>query len=121
MGDGIAALAQVERDGAGVLPPAAAARRRRLQVVRGPLAYRLPRRQHRRHAWQGHCRDPQVRAPPGGEEEEVDQLRTILCASIPWWGTRGAAADAPPRRQGLFSQSPPKLGVDLSVMWCPGL
>merc|ERR1711935_1219347 len=52
----------------------AAARRRLLQVVRGPLPHRLPGRQHRRHAWKGRLPRLQEGHARRGDrqEEEVD-------------------------------------------------
>merc|ERR1712093_487775 len=64
--DGQPALAQVERDGRGRLRAAAAARRRLVQELRGPVAHRLPRRQHRGHAWQGHPAQVQEGHAAGG-------------------------------------------------------
>merc|ERR1711943_93883 len=51
------------------------------QKLRGPLPHRLPRRQHRRHAWQGRVRHPEEgHAAGGGQEEEVVAR---VCARVP--------------------------------------
>jgi len=90
--DGEPALAQVERDGAGRLRPAAAARRRLVQVVRGPLPHCVPRWQHRRHAWQGGVAQIQEGHARRGDrqEEEVVAGRILLENRS---ATRGAAVD----------------------------
>merc|ERR1711981_640130 len=72
--DGGPALAQVQRDGGGELRPAAAARRRHLQELRGSFAHCIPGRQWCRHAWQDREEDRQGRV---GEEEVSSSGATL--------------------------------------------